>query len=114
MKRGTLPFAVALAIGGEGEQLAVGSPSRVDEVALVGNVELGGVGAVGVHLIELGNSATIADEDNGVAGLRIPSRGSAGAVGKSEALGAAAAGVADEEFGIAEHRRGKHQAGTIG
>ena len=65
-------------------------------------------------MIELGDAAAIADEDDGLAGFRIPAGGGAGAVGEGEALGVAAVGVGDEEFGVAEHGGRKHELRAVG
>src|SRR6266404_1660331 len=87
----------------EGDHLAVGRPRRVDQIAFVGKSKFAGVGAVGVHEVELGNTSAIANEYDALAGLGVPCWRSAGGVGKGDALGAAAVGVDDEEFGITEH-----------
>src|SRR5467141_41927 len=97
----------------EGHHLAVGGPGRIDEVALVGQIEFGGVGAVGVHHVELGDASAIADKNDALAGLRIPGRGGAGGGGVGDALGAAAVGVGDEEFGIAEHGGREHDLRAV-
>src|SRR5712672_1410014 len=98
----------------EGDHLAVGRPRGVDQIAFVGEIELGGIGAVGVHEVELGNTSAIADEYDALAGLGVPSRRSAGGGGIGDALGTAAAGVDDEEFGVAEHGGGKHDLRAVG
>src|SRR3974390_3486785 len=54
------------------EELAVGRPGRIDDVTHVGEIEFLRVGAVGVHEVELGCAAAIADEGDEVTGLRIP------------------------------------------
>jgi len=56
----------------EGEDLTVGRPSGIDDVALVGEIEDGCVGAVGVHHVELGDATAVANEDDRLAGLGIP------------------------------------------
>src|SRR5882762_7987521 len=98
----------------EGDHLAVGGPRRVDQITFVGKSKFAGVGAVGVHEVELGNTSAIADEYDALAGLGVPGWRRAGGVGKGDALGAAAVGVDDEEFGIAEHGGGKHDLRAVG
>src|SRR5277367_1047074 len=98
----------------EGEDLAVGRPCGIDQVALVGDVEQAHVGAVGVHHIELGNAAAIADEDYALAGLGVPGGRRAAAVGESEALRLAAARVRNVELGIAGHGGGEHDLRAVG
>src|SRR5260370_8510683 len=83
----------------EGHHLAVGGPGRIDEVALVGQIEFGGVGAVGVHHVELGVASAVADKNDALAGLRIPGRGGAGGGGVGGALVGAAVSVGVEERG---------------
>src|SRR5882762_5159031 len=39
----------------EGQQLAIGRPRRVNDVAFVWEVQLGLAGAVGIHEVELGS-----------------------------------------------------------
>ena len=56
----------------EGQYLAIGSPRRVDQIAFVGQIHLGGVGAVHVHHVELGDAAAVANVDDRLAGLGIP------------------------------------------
>src|SRR5437660_7661012 len=51
------------------EELAIGSPGGIDDVALVGNVQLCGAGAVGIHQVQLGSAAAVADESDGLAGF---------------------------------------------
>src|SRR6267154_3042509 len=97
----------------EGDHLAVGRPRRVDQITFVGKSKFAGVGAVGVHEVELGNTSAIADEYDALTGLGVPCWRSAGGVGKGDALGAAAVGVDDEEFGIAEHGGGKHDLRAV-
>lgn len=99
----------------EGEELAVGRPGRVDDIAHVRKIEFLGVGAVGVHEIELGNATAIANESNGIGGFGIPCGGSVGAIGGvGYALWAIAAGVGDIKSWIALHGGGKHYLGTVG
>src|ERR1700719_1055030 len=91
---------VVIAVGPaptEGDHLTVGRPGRIDEIALVGQIEFGSVGAVGVHHLQLGDATAIADEYDALAGLGVPRRGSAGGVGVGKALGAAAVSVGDEK-----------------
>src|SRR6266550_769047 len=89
----------------EGQQLAVGRPRRVDDVAFVGQIQLRVAGAVGIHEVELGSAATIADEGDGLTGFQIPTGRHAGAVGVGQPFGAAAVDVGDVKLGIALHRR---------
>ena len=108
---------IVVAIGAaptKGEELAVGRPCWIDDIALVRKIEQVHVGAVGVHHIELRNTAAVADKDDRLAGLGVPGRRSAAARGEREALGFAAVDVGDEEFGIAEHGRGEHDLRSIG
>src|SRR5260370_33424880 len=58
----------------EGHHLAVGGPGRIDEVAPVGQIEFGGVGAVGGHLVELGEASANAAQNDALAGCSIPGR----------------------------------------
>src|ERR1700739_3255397 len=58
----------------EGEKLAVGCPRWIDQIAFVGQIEVGGIGAVGIHEIEFWNSAAVADKRDALAGFRIPHR----------------------------------------
>src|ERR1700694_2441183 len=46
----------------ESQQLTVRRPGWIDDVALVGQVEFGRAGAVGIHEVELWSAATIADK----------------------------------------------------
>src|SRR5580658_3403180 len=87
----------------EGQELTVGGPGGVDDVTLVREIEQVHVGAVGVHHVELGDTAAIADEDDGLAGLGVPGRRSATAVD-----------VGDVEFGIASHGRGENELCAVG
>ena len=89
----------------EGEELSIGCPGGIDEVALVRQIEIRGVSAVGVHQIQLGNTGAIADEGDGLSSLWIPGRGSAGTISEGKALEIPAACVDGIEFGIAAHRR---------
>jgi len=100
----------------EGQELAVGRPGGIDDVAHVREIELLGVGAVGVHEIELRHAAAIADVGDGLAGLGIPrGRGVGGtAVGEGDALGTIAAGVGDEDVGGPLHGGGEHDLGAVG
>src|ERR1700731_4806064 len=91
---------VVVAVGAaatEGEDLSIGRPCGIDDVAHVGQIEFGDAGAVGVHGIKLRDAATIADEYDGLSSFRIPGGGSVGAVGIGKAPGAAAGGVGDVE-----------------
>src|ERR1700686_1801952 len=102
---------VEIAIGAaptEGDHLTIRRPRRIDEIALVGEIEFAGVGAVGVHHVELGNAAPIADEYDRLTGLGVPRGRGAGGVEVCDALGTAAVGVDNVEFGITSHRGGKH------
>ncbi len=98
----------------EGDHLAVGRPRRVDQIAFVWKTEFASVGAVGVHEVELGYASAIADEYDALAGLGVPCWRGACGVGKGDTLGAAAVGVDDEEFGVAEHGGGKHDLRAVG
>jgi len=100
----------------EGEELAVGRPGGVDDVALVWNIEFLRIGAVGIHHIELGNAAAVADIGDGLAGAWIPGGGGVGdvGIGKGNALGTIAAVVGDVEFGIALHGGREHDLGAVG
>src|SRR5436853_6490444 len=77
----------------EGQQLAVGRPSGVDDVAFLWEVEFRLAGAVGIHEVELGSAGAVADEGDGLAGFRIPTGRHAGAAGAGQALGTATVGV---------------------
>src|SRR6267378_3527402 len=77
----------------EGQQLAVGRPRRVDDVAFVGQIQLGLAGAVGIHEVELGSAGAIADEGDGLTGFRIPTGRHTCTVGAGQALGAATVDV---------------------
>ncbi len=109
LPRGNVHHVDVVVIAGpaptEGQKLAVGRPGRVDKVALVGKIQIDGASAIGVHQVKLWNSRTVADECDGLSGLRIPNGRSAGAVGEGEALEAAAAGAYRVKLGIAGHRR---------
>src|ERR1700732_3301147 len=87
----------------EGDHLAVRRPGRIDEIALVGQIQLARVSAIGIHHVELGNTATITDENDALASLGVPRRGGAGGGGIGDALGPAAGGVDNEKFGVTEH-----------
>src|SRR5262249_33233756 len=89
----------------EGDEFAVRRPGGIDEIALVREIEFGGVGAVGVHEIELGNAAAIADIYDGLCGLGVPSGGDVGdiSVRECKALRTQAIGVDDVDFRIALH-----------
>src|SRR4029077_6962594 len=83
-RRGVHDVNVIVVVGAaptEGQELAIRRPGWIDDVALVWEIQFSGAGAVGVHLVELRSAAAIADEDNGLAGFRIPGRGHAGPVG---------------------------------
>src|ERR1700731_870610 len=77
----------------EGQQLTIGRPGRVDDVAFVGEVQFGLAGAVGIHQVELGRAGAIAHEGDGLASFRIPTGRHACAVGIGQAFGAATADV---------------------
>src|ERR1700730_16828413 len=88
----------------EGQNLSIGGPGRINDITHVGQIEFGDARAVGIHGIKLRDSTTIADEYHGLSCLRIPGGGSVGAVGIGKTPGAAAVGVGDVEFWIANHR----------
>src|SRR5260370_20755490 len=73
----------------ERQQLTVGRPGWVDQVAFVRHGDFRRAGAIRVHHVQLRNAATVADEYYALAGLRVPRRGGAGAGCKSLALGTA-------------------------
>src|SRR6266478_1016598 len=98
----------------ESQQLAIGRPRRVDDVAFVGEVQFRLAGAVGIHKVELRSAGAIADESDGLAGFRIPTGRHASAVGDGQALGAAAVDVGDEKLGIALHGRRKNDLRAVG
>src|SRR5437773_10288828 len=98
----------------EGQQLAVGRPGGVDDVALFGKVKFRRTGTVGIHQVELRSAATVADERDGLAGLGVPSGRHARAIGMGKALGAAAVEVADVKLGGSLHRRGKNNLSAVG
>src|SRR5580704_18798585 len=85
------------------EERTIRRPGRVDQIPLVRKIEFDGIGTVGVHHIELGDAAAVADVDDGSAGLWIPARGCAGAVGEGKTLRRTAIGVGNEDFGVPEH-----------
>src|SRR5260370_37990721 len=89
-------------------------PGGVDDVTLVGEVQFGLAGAVGIHQVKLGSTAAVADESYGLAGFGIPARGHIRTVGNGQALGATAANIGDVKLGIALHRRGKNDLRAIG
>src|SRR6267154_6877582 len=74
----------------ERQQLAVGRPGRINQITFVREVEILRVGAVGIHQVQLGYAAAIADKRDGLASLGIPGWRSAGAVGERKALTPAA------------------------
>src|SRR5271155_1659696 len=98
----------------EGQQLAVGGPGGIDDVALVLEIELGGIGAVGIGEIELGNAAAIADEGDGGASFWIDGGRHAGTVGDGQAPGLAAVDVGYVELRIALHGGGKNDLRAVG
>src|SRR5438105_15257030 len=92
----------------EGQQLAVGRPGGVDDVALFREIDFCCAGAVGVHEIELGSAAAVADEGHGLASLGVPNRGHVGASGLGKAPGTIAVDIANVKFGIALHGGGEN------
>ncbi len=80
----------------EGDHLTVRGPGGVDEIAFIGQVEFGGIGTVGVHHVELRNTAAVTDEHNALASLGIPRGRSTCGGGVRDALGTAAVGVDNE------------------
>ena len=70
----------------ESQQLAVGRPRRINDVAHVGQIDFGLARSVRIHRVELRDAAAVADEGDLLAGLRIPGRGSIRAVRIGEAL----------------------------
>ena len=99
----------------EGEELSIGRPGGIDDIAHVWEIEFLRAGAIGIHEIELRNSTTIADEGYGLTGFGIPCGRRAGSMGgEGDASGAIAIGIADEEFGIALHGGREHDFGTVG
>jgi len=100
----------------EGKQLSIGRPSGIDDVTHVWQIKFLGVGAVGVHEIELRNATAIADIGDGLTGLWIPCGGGVGSVGGGEgdALGAIAAGIADVKVRGALHGRREHNLRAVG
>src|SRR6266446_2957249 len=66
----------------ERQDLSVGRPSRVDQVALVRKVELDVVRAVRVHHIELGDASAVTDVYDALSRLGVPARGGARASGE--------------------------------
>ena len=74
----------------ERQQLAVGRPGRINQITFVREVEILRVGAVGIHQVQLGYAAAVADKCDRLAGFGIPGWRSAGAVGESKALKIAA------------------------
>src|ERR1700741_471173 len=88
----------------KGEELAIGRPGGVNNVAHVRKIELLGIGAIGIHEVKLRGSSAITDEGDELAVFRIPCGGSVCAIGsESEALGTIAAGVGNVEGRIALH-----------
>src|SRR5215469_13623931 len=98
----------------EGQQQAVGRPCGVDDVTFVRKVEFADTGAVGVHQIELGSAATVADKRDRLAGLGIPSGRHVGAVGMGKAFWVEAVYVTDVEFGVPLHGRRENKLRAIG
>src|SRR5260370_23019591 len=76
----------------ERQQLAVGRPGRINQIAFVREIEVLRVGAVGIHQVQLGYAAAITDKCDGLAGFWIPSWRGAGAVRKRQSLEIAASG----------------------
>src|ERR1700676_1237075 len=89
----------------EGQQLAIGRPCRVDDVAFVWKVQFGLAGTVGIHEVKLGSAGAIADEGDGLTGFRIPTGRHACAVGAGQALGATTVDVGNVKLRIPLHRR---------
>src|ERR1700674_2465125 len=82
---------VVVAVGAaqpNGKQLAIGPPSRVDDVAFVREVQFRLAGAVGIHEVELGSAGAITHEGDGLTGFRMPTGRHAGAAGAGQARGA--------------------------
>src|SRR5579862_3555338 len=74
----------------EGQQLPVWGPGRINDVAHVGEVNLGLARSVRVHGVELRDTAAVADKGDLLACLRIPGRRSIRSIRISQALRALA------------------------
>jgi len=84
--------------------LSVRRPRGIDDVTHVGKIEFAGVGAVEVHEVQLGDTAAIADEGDGLASFGIPGGRSVGTIGvERDALGTIAAGIGNIQRGISLH-----------
>src|SRR6266853_3715978 len=94
----------------ERQQLAVGRPGRINQITFVREVEILRVGAVGIHQVQLGYAAAIADKRDGLAGFWIPSWRGAGAVRKRQAFEIAASGIGGKKFRIAVHAGGENNS----
>src|SRR5229473_1362271 len=69
---------------------AIRRPGRINQITFVREVEILRVGAVGIHQVQLGYAAAVADKCDRLAGFGIPGRRGAGAVGEGKALKIAA------------------------
>src|SRR5438552_17840448 len=77
----------------EGQQLAIGGPRRVNDVAFVWEVQLGLAGAVVIHEVELGCAGAFADVGDGLTGFRRRTGRHACTVGDGHARDAATGDV---------------------
>src|SRR6267154_1667198 len=120
-------LALAVAGGLEDDVAAIGSPTGTLVLAAVAG-DLTDLAGGGIHDVdvEIAVGASPTEGDHLTVGRprrvdQITFVGkskfagvSAGGVGKGDTLGAAAVGVDDKEFGIAEHRGGKHDLRAVG
>src|SRR5882757_4070018 len=95
------------------QQLAVGRPGRINQIPFVREVEILRVGAVGIHQVQLGYAAAIADKSDGLAGFWIPGWRGAGAVRKRQAFKIAAAGIGGKKLRTAVHAGGENNSRSV-
>src|SRR5208282_1619354 len=102
LRSGLHDVEIVVAVGTaptEGKDLPIGRPGGIDDVAFVRKIEQVHVGTVGVHHVELGDAAAVADEDDALTGFGVPGGRGAAAGGEGEALGFAAVDVGDVKLG---------------